>query len=44
VALDLALSDAEIKRRTRARIKDEPTFMPAAAWAKKTRAKLAAGR
>ena len=44
VALDLSLANDEIKRRTRARIKDEPTFMPAAAWAKKTRAKLAAGR
>jgi catechol-2,3-dioxygenase len=40
--LDLSLSNAEIRRRTRERIKNEPTFMPAKTWAKTMRGKLAA--
>ena len=39
--LDLSLGDAEIKRRTRARIADAPTFMPAREWAAKMKARLA---
>ena len=41
--LDLSLSDAEIRKRTRARIKDEPSFMPAGRWSAKMKRKLAAG-
>ena len=39
--LDLTLSNAEIRRRTKARIAGEPTFMPAGAWAKKMKGRLA---
>jgi catechol 2,3-dioxygenase len=39
--LDLSLSNAEIMARTKARIAGEKTFMPAKAWSKKMRARLA---
>ena len=42
--LDLSLTNAEIKRRTKARIEGEPSFLPAKAWAKKMKDRLAAGR
>ena len=41
--LDLSLSDDEIRKRTRARIKDERTFMPAGRWSANMKKKLAAG-
>ena len=40
--LDLTLSNAEIKRRTKARIEGEPTFLPAKAWQKQMKARLGA--
>jgi catechol 2,3-dioxygenase len=40
--LDLSLSNAEIRRRTRERIESEPTFMPAKAWARKMKGRLSA--
>ncbi len=42
--LDLTLSDAEIRKRTRARIKDEPSFLPAGRWKAEMKRKLAAAR
>jgi len=42
--LDLSLSNAEIVKRTKARIKDDPTFMPATRWSAKMKRSLAAGR
>jgi catechol 2,3-dioxygenase len=42
--LDLSLSDDEIRKSTRARIKDEPSFMPAARWSAKMKKRLAAAR
>ena len=40
VPLDLSLPDAEIKRRTKARIRSEPTFMPAKLWVAKMSKRL----
>jgi hypothetical protein len=40
--LDLSLSNAEIMRRTKARIEGEPTFLPAKAWSRKMKARLGA--
>lgn len=40
VDLDLALTDAEIHRRTEERIRGEPTFMPMAAWREELAARL----
>ena len=42
--LDLSLSNAEIVKRTKARIEGEPTFMPAKAWSKKMKARLGSAR
>jgi len=39
--LDLTLSNAEIMRRTKTRIENQPTFMPAQAWSKKMKGRLA---
>ena len=42
--LDLSLSNDEIVKRTKSRIKGDPTFMPAMRWSAKMKKNLAAGR